>query len=476
MTNGILLSTTIVLFIYSILNKKKSNIVFKSLTPLTDISTDLIGSSEQINSVSRDLKTASLEQMETLTSAVSISHEISAMINRTSDNANNLNIEASYLEEMTTKGTSIIQEMVTTSLEIKEGSEHFKSEMQKNMDELYSALIVIRAISEKTKLINDIVFQTKLLSFNASVEAARAGEYGKGFSVVAEEIGKLAQMSGHTSDEISKIVEKSTISVNEAIKKTKIKADELIQDSLQRNEKGYQSTLNCENIFNQIASKTTQINETIKEITLATKEQSIGVNQLDTAIIALQEVADRNALVASQSTEHAHEFEIQTHNLSKLNQKLVKLNPNLKNSKPHFQKFIWSDKLTLGVKAMDDEHKILIEKINALITTLEQQYIKKDLELINQSFLDLAVFTTKHFQNEESYMRSIQYPQLSSHKKIHENLLSQVTNYGVQIKNGTLDDSKIISFLRNWLLSHIMGVDMQYAEHNTKKNNYKKSA
>ncbi|MBC7465119.1 MAG: hypothetical protein H7256_03945 [Bdellovibrio sp.] len=47
-------------------------------------------------------------------------------------------------------------------------------------------------IGNKTKVINDIVFQTKLLSFNASVEAARAGEHGKGFAVVAEEVGKLA--------------------------------------------------------------------------------------------------------------------------------------------------------------------------------------------------------------------------------------------------------------------------------------------
>jgi methyl-accepting chemotaxis protein len=51
---------------------------------------------------------------------------------------------------------------------------------------------MIQEIGNKTKIINDIVFQTKLLSFNASVEAARAGEQGKGFAVVASEVGSLA--------------------------------------------------------------------------------------------------------------------------------------------------------------------------------------------------------------------------------------------------------------------------------------------
>jgi methyl-accepting chemotaxis protein len=76
-------------------------------------------------------------------------------------------------------------------------------------------------------------------------------------------------------------------------------------------------------------------------------------------------------------------------------------------------------------------------------------------------------------------MESIHYPQLSSHKKMHEKLLAQVGVYGDQIKNGTYDDKKIVSFLRNWLLSHIMGVDMQYSNNHHEKNDkksYKKVA
>ncbi|MBC7537465.1 MAG: bacteriohemerythrin [Bacteriovorax sp.] len=455
---------------------QKNKKINKTFDVLADISFDLSGSAEQVTTVSRDLKDASLEQLDTLGTTMSTSHEINAMMNRTSDNTNGLSSEANLLNEATIRGSGIVEEMVQVSLEIKKGNEYFMSEMQKSMDELTHSLEIIKQISEKTKLINDIVFQTKLLSFNASVEAARAGDAGKGFSVVAEEIGKLAQMSGRTSDEISKIVVLSTSSVALAINSVKDRVVKLTIESAEKNERGYQSTRNCEIVFKEIAEKISEINNSIEEISIATKEQAIGVNQLDISVIKLQEVADRNGLVASQSTEHAQEIEKQTQNLAKLYQGLSAINNQTGHLKPRFQKFIWTDKLSLGVKSMDEEHVLLIEKINKLVIQMEQQYIKKDNASLYLCFTDLANYTVKHFASEENYMRSIGYMQLSSHKKIHEKLLSHVGAYGLQIKNDNIDNQKLISFLRNWLLSHIMGVDMQYANNLHKIPTHKKSA
>lgn len=445
------------------------------LAPLEDISTDLVGSAEQIQTVSRDLKKASEDQMDTLNSTVTCSNEISSMMMRTQDHTIALDEEAQQLSTMTREGNSIVKEMVSTSLEIKEGSEQFKAEMEKNLDELYGTLHLIKNISEKTKLINDIVFQTKLLSFNASVEAARAGEAGKGFSVVAEEIGKLAKMSGHTADEITKIVELSTRSIDEALANTKKRTEQLMEESLHKNEVGYNSTKHCEQVFSEISDKISYVSSTIKEIALATKEQSIGVQELDVAILKLQEMADRNNLVASQSTEQAHEFEKQTANLIRMHADLKDLNV-FKREGVKYQKFVWNDKLELGVHQMDDEHKVLIERINAFITSLEKQHVQTDKESLLRAFNALASFTVEHFEHEERYMQSIDYPQYSSHKKIHENLVNQVGIYGEQIKSNTLNEKKIVSFLRNWLLSHIMGVDMQYSAHSRTRTNKSKRA
>jgi methyl-accepting chemotaxis protein len=103
--------------------------------------------------------------------------------------------------------------MATAFKEIAISNQEFFEEINASNEELRIIINIISDISEKTKVINDIVFQTRLLSFNASVEAARAGEHGKGFAVVAEEIGKLASVSGNSAKEINDILGHATTQV-----------------------------------------------------------------------------------------------------------------------------------------------------------------------------------------------------------------------------------------------------------------------
>lgn len=93
--------------------------------------------------------------------------------------------------------------------EIDSSNKELVKEIERNNTELTKITNMISEINEKTQVINDIVFQTKLLSFNASVEVVRAGEHGKGFAVVAEEVGNLASMSGKASLDISEMLETS---------------------------------------------------------------------------------------------------------------------------------------------------------------------------------------------------------------------------------------------------------------------------
>ncbi len=431
---------------------------------------ELVGSSDQVSSISRDLSAASQEQLDSLSATISSSHEIRSMIDATTDNTTRLSAQAAQLQQMTAKGGEVISKLVSSGQQIKQGAARFESEMNESISQLTTALEVIQGIAQKTQVISEIVFQTKLLAFNASVEAARAGEAGKGFAVVAEEVGSLAQMSGNASNEISSIVKDSVAAVQNAINVTKSRIASLAERTVRSSDEGYRIVQDCEKIFNEMLKEITQTTRGVEEIASAAKEQAIGVTQLDESITALQEVANRNRLVASQTTQFGQEFEFQAQTLSRAVGILSKFAGAALAQAKRLQKFVWSDKLMLGVGPMDDEHKILVGKINALVTELERfGSTREGKALLVSAFKDMAEYTVEHFAHEEEFMESIAYPQFRSHRKIHERLLVQVQEYGAALQSGTLDDQKLISFLRNWLISHIMGVDMQYADHHRQK-------
>lgn len=442
--------------------KKK---LLPNINVLSELKDDLSGSSKQVASVSHEISSSSQDQIDTLSSTVTASHEIRSMIEKTSESSETLRSSASQLLGLTKSGNRAVEEMVASSQDVKASMAHFNKEMQQTMAELANAMAVIKEIAAKTEIINTIVFQTKLLSFNASVEAARAGEAGKGFAVVAEEVGNLARMSGTAANEISEIVERSHKVASGAIEATRSKIESLTKDTLKKSDLGFTNAKACAETFSQMTAKIAETNGMIEHITQAAAEQTQGVSQLDESIRMFQEAADRNRLVASMGSEHANEFSRQTDTLSEIVRICETLVRGTKGGAKKLKKFIWNKRLELGAPEMDREHKILIEKINILVTTLEQQYVREDKPALLRAFQDLANFTVEHFTDEENFMESCGYPQLSSHKKIHKHLLDQVAAFGEEIKLGKVDDVKLVSFLQNWLISHIMGVDMKYAEH-----------
>lgn len=442
----------------------------QKLNRLNELSVEISSSAEQVSSISQEIGNASIEQLDTLNSTVSASHEIRSMIERTTENTTELRNSSTELTRLIENGQSIVHSMVESSENIKHGTEDFQRELNGSMEELTQSLKVIEEIATKTQLINEIVFQTKLLSFNASVEAARAGEAGKGFAVVAEEVGNLARMSGKAAEEISGIVTKSVSIVEKTIHKTREKIKTLTKDTLLKSEEGLKKSESCKDIFTEMREKISETLEKMEQISTAAQEQSFGVTQLDQSILKFQEVADSNRLVASQATNHSIEFTKQTKSLVQLTEDLSRFSFQFSLSRKkvipkNYKKFVWNNQLMLNIVEMDNEHKILVGKINELVDALAENNVKPCPSLIQERFTALAQYTVKHFSDEERYMESVNYPQLNSHKRIHASLLKQVGNFKQELQKGTLDDMKLISFLRNWLISHIMGVDMQYSQH-----------
>jgi methyl-accepting chemotaxis protein len=150
-----------------------------------------------------------------------------------------------------------------------------------SMDEINTQ---VNAITEAISIIDQIAFQTNILSLNAAVEAATAGEAGRGFAVVAAEVRNLANRSAEAAKEIKSLVENAKVKANDG----KNIADKMIS--------GYS------NLNNNI-SKTLEL---IKDIEISSKEQLLGIEQINNAVNQLDQQTQKNANVATQTQEIAN--------------------------------------------------------------------------------------------------------------------------------------------------------------------------
>ncbi len=206
-----------------LLNNNTLNIIEK----IKKHSDTLVTSSDQINNFSEQLsKSSNLQAV----SAEEISSTMEEIVSNIEQNTEN----------------SKITESITNKLQV--GSIQVRDVSKKATDSH-------NKITEKINIINDIASQTNILALNAAVEAARAEEYGKGFSVVATEVRKLAELSKFSADEIINLAQESTKLTNKA-----------------------------QNSLGSIIPEIEKTSTLVKEITLASIEQNTGASQVNSAI------------------------------------------------------------------------------------------------------------------------------------------------------------------------------------------------
>ena len=285
----------------------------------------IVDTSQSLASVAGKLSEASTQQAASLQETVASIDEISAMITRNSDSALT---SAKMSEQSTTiaqKGKLKSEQMMDSIAAISSGNEEIINQMQKSNSEITEIVQVIQDISQKTQVINDIVFQTKLLSFNASVEAARAGEHGKGFAVVAEEVGNLASMSGKAATEITEMLTKSVKRVTDIVDGTKGLMDNMITQSKEKVHLGTATAKECTEALSEILSNVSSVNEMIKEISVASQEQDTGVREVNKAMSELDQVTQSNSGIAQDSSKAASTLQSQADRLNALVNELTGL-------------------------------------------------------------------------------------------------------------------------------------------------------
>ncbi|XPV69914.1 MAG: methyl-accepting chemotaxis protein [Halarcobacter sp.] len=224
-------------------------------------STEVLVAANIVNKLAQSISAGAEQQASSLEETTASIEEISANISETAKNATRTSQVAEVTSGVAKKGGESVAQTVEA----------------------------MNIISEKIIIIEDIVYQTNLLALNAAIEAARAGEHGKGFAVVAAEVRKLAQRSKVAAEEISKII-KNSVGISK-------EAGELIQSLIPQ--------------ISETANLVTDISE-------ASKEQEIGIEQINVAMSELDSVTQTNANASSELSSSAEELDAQAGELSKM--------------------------------------------------------------------------------------------------------------------------------------------------------------
>ena len=247
---------------------------------------------EQINKLGRELNDNAKQNLKNgnllESNSEKTNESIKNLVSRANEQAASLEQTAAALEEITsiTKNNTLnARKMSDLSKNVKESvklGEKLSLETASSMDEINDGM---SAVNEAITVIDQIAFQTNILSLNAAVEAATAGEAGKGFAVVAQEVRNLATRSAEAAKEIKQLVETATLKANEGKK---------ISDNMS---KGYEE-------LNNAISETIDI---IQDVSSASNEQLTGIEQINDAVSILDKVTQENANEATNVAKYTSE-------------------------------------------------------------------------------------------------------------------------------------------------------------------------
>lgn len=265
----ILISQFIAWFVTNDIKKSISSV----LNDLSLTSTNLESLSNDMTVNGHKLAEGSSEQAASIQETSSTLEESASMVHQTTQNTKEADLLAKRTKDAAAKGDSEMHTMLQAMKELKTSSGE---------------------ISKIIKVIDEIAFQTNILSLNAAVEAARAGDAGKGFAVVAEEVRNLAQRSAQAAKDTAVIIE-SNISLSEK----------------------------CLGITEQVSVSLTEINdesnkvsELLGEITTASQEQEIGIGQINKAISQMEIVLQSNASTAQTTAMSADQLSDYSKNIT----------------------------------------------------------------------------------------------------------------------------------------------------------------
>ena len=445
----------------------------RSITgPIREVSSVLLAGAEQTTSAaslvstsSQSLAEGASKQAASIEETSASLEELSSMTKRNSENSQKANDLAKQARTAADKGVVDMQAMSTAMDAIKASSDD---------------------IAKIIKTIDEIAFQTNILALNAAVEAARAGEAGLGFAVVADEVRNLAQRSAQAAKETAAKIEGAIAKTGQGVGISKKVAETL----------------------NEIVSKARQVDELAAEVAGASREQTQGITQINSAVGEMDKVTQSNAANAEESAAAAEELNAQAETMKQSVMGLLELidgnqpagpsassshrtnghssaRSSLKATSNRRQNghtdlvpsrsrntsmsvplvnaqgvIAWDEpSMSTGVDSIDSQHQTLIEHINELHTACLAGTAKEELL---EMLAFLGEYVQSHFKHEEGIMQQHQCPVRGKNKAAHIQFLKDFESLVGIVKRDGASTAAVIQLkemLGNWLKNHICSVD-----------------
>ncbi|MBL9126242.1 MAG: hypothetical protein JNL97_01285, partial [Verrucomicrobiales bacterium] len=236
----------------------------------------------QVSSASQCLAEGASEQAASLEETSSSLEEMASMTRRNAENAGKVKDLGSQARHAGDQGVHDMEKMTAAMQAIKASSDE---------------------VAKIIKTIDEIAFQTNILALNAAVEAARAGEAGMGFAVVADEVRNLAQRAAQSAKETAAKIE----------------------DAVQKSALGAEISGKVAASLEEIVGKARQVDELAGEVAAASREQSQGIDQVNSAVTQMDKVTQSNAASAEESASAAEELNAQAEHLKEAVTQLLRL-------------------------------------------------------------------------------------------------------------------------------------------------------
>lgn len=244
----------------------------ETVTSVTEASDLVTNGIEEISKGNEDLSQRTAEQASALEETSSSMEEMTSTVKQNADNATQANQLAIAAREVAEKGGRVTGQTTEAMSAVNKSS---------------------KKIVDIISVIDEIAFQTNLLALNAAVEAARAGEHGRGFAVVAAEVRNLAQRSATAAKEIKSLINESVQQVTDST--------ELVEQSSKTLE--------------EIVESVKRVTDVIGEISAASTEQSTGIEEVNKAIMQMDETTQQNAALVEEATSASQSIKEQAQDL-----------------------------------------------------------------------------------------------------------------------------------------------------------------